>query len=222
MPDTPSRVVVDVVSDVVCPWCFLGKRRLEQALAALPGTEATIRWRPFQLDPTIPAQGMDRGEYMARKFGSPARLADAHRRLEEFGRDTGIAFAFEAIGRSPNTLAAHRLIRRATEHGVADAVVEGLFTAYFEQGSDIGDVEVLADIAARAGLDRDESVAFLKTDLLAGDVEAEIGMARDLGVQGVPFFIVAGRYALSGAQAPEVLRQVIEKALAEGDAPQAT
>jgi predicted DsbA family dithiol-disulfide isomerase len=208
---------IDVVSDVVCPWCYLGKRRLEQALAARPDLKALVRWRPFQLDATIPPGGMDRQEYMTRKFGSSTRLADAHARLEAFGRAEGIDFAFDAIERSPNTLDAHRLIRHATGQGRGDEMVEALFSAYFEKGQDIGDHAVLTELAEAAGLDGGTS-AWLETGEDAQAVREEIRMAQELGVQGVPFFIVVGKYAVSGAQSAEVLGQVIDKALAGGEA----
>ncbi len=213
-----APLAIDVVSDVVCPWCFLGKRRLERALAARPGLDLPVRWRPFQLDPTIPQEGMDRQEYMTRKFGSPARLAEAHARLEALGQAEGIAFAFEAIGRSPNTLDAHRLIRHATVRGRAGEMVEALFSAYFEQGRDIGDHAVLAELAGAAGLDPAAVATYLATTDDTDAVREEIRMVRELGVQGVPFFIVARKYAVSGAQAAEVLGQAIDKALAETEA----
>ncbi|MEJ1936387.1 DsbA family oxidoreductase [Nostoc sp. NIES-2111] len=205
---------IDVVSDVVCPWCFLGKRRLEQALAARPELPVLVRWRPFQLDPTIPPGGMARNEYITRKFGSSSRLADAHARVGAFGRDEGIDLGFGDNERSPNTPDAHRLIRHATEQGRGEEMVEALFSAYFEQGRDIGDHSVLAELAGSAGLDA-ATTAWLETDEDAQAVRDEIRMAQELGVQGVPFFIVAGKYALSGAQSAEVIGQVIDKALAE-------
>lgn len=203
-------VVIDVVSDVVCPWCFLGKRRLDAALAQTGAAE--VRWRPFQLDPTIPADGLDRKAYMRAKFGDGPRLGEVHQRLAALGREVGVAFDFEAIRRAPNTLDAHRLIRFASEAGRADAVVEGLFSAYFEQGRDIGDRAVLAEIAAQAGLGDVE--ARLASDEGAEEVRQDIEEAQRGGVQGVPFFIFASKYAVSGAQPAEVLAQAIGQARA--------
>ncbi len=203
-------LLIDVVSDVVCPWCYLGKRRLDAALAQGGGAE--VRWRPYQLDPTIPAGGLERKAYMRAKFRDEARIADAHARLTALGAEAGIAFDFEAIARSPNTLDAHRLIRFATQAGKADEVVERLFAAYFEQGRDIGDRAVLAEIGAAAGLD--DVAARLAADEGADEVRAEIDSARRMGVEGVPFFVFAEKFAVSGAQSAEVLRQAMAEARA--------
>jgi predicted DsbA family dithiol-disulfide isomerase len=201
-------LVIDVVSDVVCPWCYLGKKRLEAALAE--GGPAQVRWRPYQLDPTIPPEGLDRKTYMSAKFRDEARLAEAHARLTALGAEVGVAFDFAAIRRSPNTLDAHRLIRFATEAGKGDEVVEALFRAYFVEARDIGDRGVLAEIGRAAGL------ADVEARLSGGDGEAEvrteIAQAQRMGVEGVPFFIFASKYAVSGAQTPEVLREAMAEA----------
>ncbi len=203
-------LVIDVVSDVVCPWCYLGKRRLEAALK--PEGDARIRWRPFQLDPTIPPEGLDRRAYMRAKFGDGPRLAEAHARLQALGAEAGIAFDFEAIQRAPNTLDAHRLLRFATEAGLADAVKERLFADYFERGRDIGDRAVLNQAAQDCGLG--DVAARLGSDEGAEEVRQEIAEAQQMGVQGVPFFIFANKYAISGAQSEEVLRQALAQARA--------
>jgi predicted DsbA family dithiol-disulfide isomerase len=209
----PSQpLTIDVVSDVVCPWCYLGRGRLLAALASRPGVETVLRWRPFQLDPTIPPGGLDRKDYMRRKFGSLDRLSPVHERLEALGSDLGIRFAFDAIQRSPNTLDAHRLIRFAAAAGRQDELVAGLFAAYFSEGRDIGDPAVLRDVAVSACLDAAEVDALLAGDALAEDVRREIDMARELGIQGVPFFIFGGSHAVSGAEAPEVLASAIDQA----------
>ena len=205
-----APLVIDVVSDVVCPWCYLGKRRLDAALAQ--SGEAQVRWRPFQLDPTIPADGLDRKTYMRAKFGDGPRLAEVHQRLSALGKEAGIAFNFEAIQRAPNTLDAHRLIRFAETAGEAEAVVEALFRAYFEQGRDIGDRAVLAEIGREAGLA--DVAARLAGDEAVAEVQADIEGAQRGGVQGVPFFIFASKYAVSGAQTAEVLAQAIAQARA--------
>jgi predicted DsbA family dithiol-disulfide isomerase len=207
-PLLSDPLVIDVVSDVVCPWCYLGKRRLEAALAA--GGGAQVRWRPYQLDPTIPAEGLERKAYMRAKFRDEARLAEAHARLTALGAEAGIAFNFEAIARSPNTLDAHRLIRFAGEAGKADEVVERLFAAYFEQGLDIGERAVLAEIAREAGLG--DVMGRLESDEGAQAVREEIEAAQRTGVEGVPFFVFASKYAVSGAQSAEVLAQAMAEA----------
>ncbi len=203
-------LVIDVVSDVVCPWCYLGQKRLKAALAQGGGAE--VRWRAYQLDPSLPAQGLERKAYMRAKFRDEARLADAHARLTALGAEAGIAFDFEAIARAPNTLDAHRLIRMATQAGCGDEVVGRLFAAYFEQGLDIGDRAVLADIGREAGLD--DVPARLASGEGAEDVREEIEAARRMGVEGVPFFVFAGKYAVSGAQSAETLAQAMAEARA--------
>ena len=202
----PEPLVIDVVSDVVCPWCFLGKRRLDAAIAE--AGDAQVRWRPYQLDPTIPAGGLERKAYMSAKFRDEARLAEIHARLTALGEQAGIAFDFEAIARAPNTLDAHRLIRFAAQAGKADEVVERLFSAYFERGQDIGDRAVLAEIGA--GIDGIE--ARLASGEGVAEVQAEIAFAQRGGVEGVPFFIFGEKYAVSGAQSVEALTQAITEA----------
>lgn len=206
------QLVIDVVSDVVCPWCYLGKRRLEAALKGEGEGETLIRWRPFQLDATIPPEGLDRKAYMRAKFGDGPRLAEAHARLKMLGAEAGIGFDFEAIQRSPNTLDAHRLIRFATQAGAADAVVERLFADYFERGRDIGDRAVLEEAARDCGLG--DVSARLDGEEGAQEVRQEIEAAQRMGVEGVPFFIFAEKYALSGAQSVEVFEQALAQARA--------
>jgi predicted DsbA family dithiol-disulfide isomerase len=203
-------LVVDVVSDVVCPWCYLGKRRLESALARAGG--AQVRWRPYQLDPTIPSEGLDRAAYMAAKFPDPSRLRAAHERLTTLGAEAGIAFDFAAIKRAPNTLDAHRSIRFATQAGVGDAMVERLFADYFEHGRDLGDRAVLAAAAQACGL-ADIGPRLAGEEGVA-EVRDEIDEARRIGVEGVPFFIFAGKLAASGAQSEDVFAQAMAQAAA--------
>jgi len=207
-------LVIDIVSDVVCPWCYVGKKHIEKALANMPDIDAVVRWHPFQLDPSIPAEGYDRKAYMAKKFGDGGQLKAAHERLEALGNSNGIAFQFDAISRSPNTLDAHRLIRWADEAGVQDAVVSSLFQSYFEEGLDIGDRSVLAFIAGKAGMDSDLVTARLETDMDVESVRAEIAEAGRIGVSGVPFFILAQKLAVSGAQPSEVVMDAIRQAMA--------
>ncbi len=203
-------LVIDVVSDVVCPWCYLGKKRLEAALKGEPGIE--VRWRPFQLDPTIPPEGLDRKAYMRAKFGDGLKIGEIHARLKGLGAEVGVGFDFEAIARSPNTLDAHRLIRFATEAGLADALVERLFADYFERGRDIGDRETLNEAARACGLG--DVAARLESSEGASEVREEIEAAQRIGVTGVPFFIFASKYAVSGAQSEDVLAQAIAQARA--------
>ena len=203
-------ITVDVVSDVVCPWCFIGKRRLEQAIA-LSETRLTIRWRPFQLDPTIPPEGKDRRAYMEAKFGSLEKIASIHEHITRLGAGLGISFAFERIKVSPNTLDAHRLIRWAGEANVQDQVVEALFRAYFIDGRDLGDTAVLADIAANAGMDRAQIAERLASDDDRAEVRADIVASQRIGVTGVPTYILANRYGLVGAQPAEELARAIQQ-----------
>jgi predicted DsbA family dithiol-disulfide isomerase len=202
---------LDVFSDVVCPWCYLGKRRLERALAALPARTALVTWRAYRLDPTIPRQGIDRDAYISRKFGSLATIESAHQRLTEMGRSEGIDYRFDLIKRSPNTLDAHRLIRWAAEEGRQETVVERLFAAYFTQGRDVGDRAVLTAIAAEAGLSGDVA-ARLETDDDLDAVEEEIKTAYGIGITGVPCFVVDRRLGIMGAQTPDVILDAIRQA----------
>jgi predicted DsbA family dithiol-disulfide isomerase len=211
MSEANDIMTIDVVSDVVCPWCYLGEKRLEAALAEAP-QEVALRWRPYQLDPTIPDGGLDRAEYMEKKFGKSGRLQSVHDDLIRLGVDVGIRFAFDKIKRAPNTLDAHRLIRWANSAGVQGKVVDRLFRAYFVEGRDIGDRAVLIDIGRECGLD-----AALVERLLAEGadldlVREEIAQAQAIGVSGVPFFIFAGRLGVPGAQDPSVLLRAMSQA----------
>jgi predicted DsbA family dithiol-disulfide isomerase len=204
-------LTIDIVSDVVCPWCYLGEKRLEQALAEEAGP-VVVRWRPYQLDPTIPEGGLDRAEYMEKKFGKSGRLQSVHDNLTRLGAEVGLPFAFDKITRSPNTLDAHRLIRWATSAGVQSRVVDRLFEAYFVEGRDIGDRVVLTEIAAECGLDADLVERLLAEGADSEVVCQEVEQAQAMGVSGVPFFIFAGRLGVPGAQEPSVLRQAMAEA----------
>jgi predicted DsbA family dithiol-disulfide isomerase len=194
---------IDIFSDPICPWCFIGKRRLQRALAARPGLRPTIRWRAFQLNPAMPADGMERQSYLAVKFGSAAEAQRLYATIGQVGAVEGIDFRFDRIHVTPNTVDAHRLIRYAEAQERDDAVTEALFHAYFLDGRDVGDQAVLADLAEEAGLDRAEALAFLAAGDGADAVRGEDMRARQLGIEGVPCFIVDRRYAISGAQEPE-------------------
>ncbi len=213
MSQDAETLTIDVVSDVVCPWCYLGEKRLELALAG-ETDPVEIRWRPFQLDPAIPPGGLDRTEYMERKFGNSGRIAQTHDMLTRLGADAGISFAFDRINRAPNTLNAHRLVRWAASAGKQAEIVDRLFRAYFTEGLDIGDAAELTAIARECGLDPDAVATLLGRDDDKEAVRREIGEAQAIGVSGVPFFIFAGRLAVSGAQEVEVLRQAIAQARA--------
>jgi predicted DsbA family dithiol-disulfide isomerase len=217
MPDpAQERLTIDIVSDVVCPWCYVGKRRLEAALARLaaqaPQVRPFVSWHPFQLNPDMPRSGIDRREYLERKFGGAARADQVYERVRAAGRSVGIAFAFERIERQPNTLDAHRLIAWAQAQGDADALVERLFRAYFLEGGYVGDRETLATLAGDAGYDSDAARLYLASDEGLAAVAGMDRRVRELGVDGVPFFIFEGRVAVSGAQEPEALLDAIEQA----------
>jgi predicted DsbA family dithiol-disulfide isomerase len=217
MPDPfPDRLTIDIVSDVVCPWCYIGKRRLEAALAELavrqPAVHPFVSWHPFQLNPDLPREGIDRRAYVEDKFGGPERAHEVYARIRGIGAEVGIAFAFEAIRRQPNTRDAHRLISWAQAQGDADALVERLFRAYFIEGRYVGDREVLAALAGEAGLPADAARTYLATDQGDDAIVAMDRRVRELGVGGVPFFIFDGRIAVSGAQEPQTLLDAIAEA----------
>jgi predicted DsbA family dithiol-disulfide isomerase len=214
MGQESEPLTIDIVSDVVCPWCYLGEKRLEAALADETGS-VTVRWRPYQLDPTIPEGGLDRTAYMEKKFGKTGRLKSAHDNLTRLGAEVGLPFAFDKIERSPNTLDAHRLIRWAASAGVQAEVVDRLFKAYFVEGRDIGDRGVLIEIASECGLNASLVEKLLADGADADLVRQEIEQAQAMGVSGVPFFILGGRLGVPGAQEPSVLRQAIAQARAQ-------
>jgi predicted DsbA family dithiol-disulfide isomerase len=216
-PAPDATPTIDVVSDVVCPWCYVGKRRLEAALAARPAlAPPVVRWHPFQLNPDIPADGVDRRSYLEAKFGGRERAREIYARVEAAGREAGIEFDFERIERQPNTVDAHRLIRWAqlADDRRADALVERLFRAYFTEGVDLGRAEALAALAGEAGLDASAAQAFLATDDGRAEVQAADARAKSMGVSGVPFFIFGRRVAVSGAQPADVLTAAMAQAQA--------
>jgi predicted DsbA family dithiol-disulfide isomerase len=210
---------IDIVSDVICPWCFIGKRRLERALALRPDLTATLSWRAFQLNPDMPIDGISRELYLSAKFGAARAAERLYTAVCAAGRVVGIEFSFERIRRTPNTLRAHRLVRLAALEGCADPVVEALFQAYFVKGLDIGDIDNLAAIATRAGLDETETSRYLAGEAGAKEVRAEERRARQLGIHAVPCFILDRGYAISGAQEPEMFLPLFD--IAAGPAGQA-
>lgn len=201
---------IDIVSDTVCPWCFIGKRRLEAALQQRgPGAEpVTIVWRPYQLNPDMPEGGLDRHEYLETKFGGPERARAIYDRVRGVGAGAGIGFEFERIPRTPNTVNSHRLIHRAAQYGKQDEVVEALFRAYFLEGRDIGAIDILVACAAALGLPAEEIQAYLESDEDADLIRGLDAQARSMGIDGVPCFIFNNQYALSGAQEPALFLKV--------------
>ena len=215
-----TKIQLDVVSDVMCPWCYIGKRRLEQALAELGGEgdgdkiEIELRWRPFQLDPTLPQEGRDRREYLEKKFGGPERAKEIYERIREAGLEEGLEFNFDAIEVSPNTVDAHRVIRWASNEGqeVQDKLVERLFKDFFMEGAHLGKHEVLVDAARAAGMDESIVAALLATDQDREAVSQEIAVAQQMGVTGVPCFIIDNKYAVMGAQPADQIVGAIKQA----------
>jgi predicted DsbA family dithiol-disulfide isomerase len=208
-------LVIDIISDVICPWCFIGKRRLEKAVAAAEGKhEVRVRWLPFQLNPAMPKEGISRRDYRTKKFGSWERSLELDARLIEVGKAEGIDFAFDKIERTPNTLDAHRLIWLADQEDIQDAVVEALFRAYFTEGRDIGNRQALIDVAAEAGLDRGRAEAVLDGDDGLEAIKEAEAQARRLRVEGVPFFVINGRITLAGAQQTDAFREAFRQTLA--------
>jgi predicted DsbA family dithiol-disulfide isomerase len=208
-------LTIDIVSDLVCPWCFIGKRHLEAALTSMGETapQVSIRWHPFQLNPDLPREGISRKTYIETKFGGAQRASEIYARVKNAGRETGLDLQFDKIAQQPNTLAGHALVALAQEEGVGDAVVEALFKAYFEDGVFIGDVNTLADIGAAHGIAREKIVAVLGDAKTLENVAAQDASVRAQGVSGVPFFVINQKLSLSGAQPPEAIRRAIESAM---------
>jgi predicted DsbA family dithiol-disulfide isomerase len=204
---------IDVISDVICPWCFIGKRRLEKAVANLDRQhEVRVRWLPFQLNPQMPQEGISRKEYRTKKFGSWERSLELDAQMNAVGETEGIHFALDRIERTPNTLDAHRLIWLADKEGVQDAVVEALFRGYFTEGRDISNRQTLIDVVADGGLDRHQADGVLgRGERLEAIKEAE-ELSRRHRVDGVPFFIINGKITLAGAQQPDAFLEAFNQA----------
>jgi predicted DsbA family dithiol-disulfide isomerase len=199
-------LTIEVYSDVICPWCYVGKRRLGRAIKLWNGpVPVRISWRPFQLNPTMPRNGMDRRQYLDAKFGGPAAARTIYDQVSTAGAAEGIQFAFERIVRTPNTLAAHRLIWWAGQQGKQEEMVERLFCRYFLEGGDIGHIDTLSQAAADAGFDRAIAETFLAGEEGVEEVRLEEAAGHRLGIRGVPYFVFNGTSALSGAQPPEQL-----------------
>lgn len=211
-PVDTKPLAIDVFSDVVCPWCWIGKRKLEEAIRQHRGEPFDLRWRAFQLDPTIPPEGFDRKEYHEKKFGGPDKTGEIYERISAAGKDVGIEFAFDRIRRSPNTLDAHRLLLWAYTAGVQWQVKEDLMRRYFVEGDDLGQRDVLIEVARGNGMDADLVARLLAEDADADVVADEAARARSAGISGVPFFVFDGKFAVPGAQSPDVLSKAIDKA----------
>lgn len=202
---------IDIYSDIVCPWCYVGKRRLERALTSV-GSDVHVVWRPFQLNPMMPSDGMDRTTYLKAKFGSLEAFGRMEEQLLAAGTEEQIPFALEKIQLTPNTFAAHRLVWHVAQQGKQDEVVEALFRSYFVEGENIGDLKTLAHAAAEAGLDRTGIEKFLASEKGVVEVKAEEAVGRRLGIRGVPYFVLNGRVAISGAQPPNVFVSAFQQA----------
>ena len=213
MPQQPVRI--DVVSDVVCPWCFIGKRRLEKALALKPEIPVEVHWHPYFLNDWIPREGMSREEYLTTKFGSPERCKGIAQRVSAAAAAEGLVYASDKMKRQPNTTDCHRLIMWADAQGKAPAMKQKLMDLYFTEGADLSDRETLVKAAADVGLDADKVRGDLAGDKDVDAVGDEAQRAKEAGIDGVPCFIFAGKYAVSGAQAPEYLAEMIERAAIE-------
>ena len=206
---------VDIVYDTVCPWCYIGKRRFEQALALRPHLSPTVRWRPFLLNPGMPEGGVERSAYLIQKFGGEQRARSVYGAICTAGRLVDIEFAFERIARTANSVNSHRFILHAAGNGKADSAVEALFLAYFVSGRDIGKVAELVAIGARLGLDAGDLERYLTSDEDVRLVYEEHARAHNLGVNGVPSFVIDGRFAIAGAHEPAVLARVLDAAAQE-------
>jgi predicted DsbA family dithiol-disulfide isomerase len=211
---------IDIYADVVCPWCYIGERRLEQALAQRPELHVERRWRPFQLQPGMPKQGLPWAEFATRKFGGGANMDRAFAQVVAAGAADGLEFRFDQVASAPNTVDAHRLIMWAGEHGKQWELANALFAAYFTHGRNLNDVDQLVDVAAQVGLDPNAVRAFLATDEGVAAVQASQRDAAELGVQGVPFFVFNNQFAVSGAQPVQLFGRALDMA-AEQDAPEA-
>ena len=209
---------ITIISDTVCPWCYIGKRRLEKALESRPTMTVRLHWRPFLLNPEMPPEGLDRSAYLLRKFGSEARIRRIYGAIEEAGQSVEIDFAFDRIGRTPNSVNSHRLVRFAERESRANEAVEAVFVAYFEEGQNIGNSDVLAGIGKDVGLDVPRLRTYLEGEEDVQFVYQENADAHRLGVSGVPSFVFNNHMILSGAHEPSVLMRMLDAAAAESAA----
>jgi predicted DsbA family dithiol-disulfide isomerase len=210
-----ARLAIEIVHDLVCPWCFLGVRRLMRTLRRRPDLLFDLTWRPFLLNPDMPRAGMARPDYVIRKFGGEDRARRLYASISEIGRTEGLLFRFDRIRRTPSSVDAHRLVRYAARFGRADAMVEALFLAHFTDGLDIGDHVLLTAIAASCGLEIAPVRRFLTSIDEVDAVHADNLRAHRLGINGVPCFVISGRHAIAGAQEPEVIERLLDVAAVE-------
>ena len=210
-----ARLSIEVVHDLVCPWCYLGLRRLLRTLRRRPDLLTDITWRPFLLNPDMPRAGLPRADYVVRKFGGEERARRLYASITEIGRTEGLQFRFDRVRRTPSSVDAHRLVRWAAAYGRGAEVVEALFAAHFTDGRDIGDIFVLTDVAVACGLDGPTARGFLSGDTEIDAVHAENLRAHRLGINGVPCFVIGGRHAIAGAQEPEVIERLLDVAVVE-------
>jgi predicted DsbA family dithiol-disulfide isomerase len=215
MSENAPALTVDVVSDVVCPWCYIGKRRLEKAIALKPDIPVEVRWHPYFLNPWVPREGISREQYLTTKFGSVERYNDIARRVAAAASDEGLTYALDKIARQPNTLDCHRLILWAGNSGNAARMKQRLMDLYFAEGADLSDREVLVRAATDCGLDGEEVRRMLAGDTDVARVEQAANQAKEAGIEGVPCFIFGGVFAVSGAQAPEYLAEALARAAAQ-------
>jgi predicted DsbA family dithiol-disulfide isomerase len=213
MDESPAGLRIDIVSDAICPWCYIGKRQLEPALATLAqeGLHFAVHWNPFQLNPDMPKEGRDRASYRLMKFGNAERVREIDERVTNAAAAVGLEFRLDLIQRTPNTIDAHRLAWFAGREGRQDAMIEAMFAAYFTQGRDIGDHAVLADCAVQAGLDRAAVADFLAGDVAEKEMLAADRAAREAGVNGVPSFFLDGYSLFSGAMPAETMVEALRR-----------
>ncbi len=202
---------IDIVSDTICPWCFVGKRRFERALELRPQADLSLTWRPYQFNPTMPNEGIDRKTYLAAKFGGLERAEKSYDRIREAGAEVGIEFRFDDIEMTPNTINSHRLVQYAKTQNANDALItEKLYVAYFLEARNIGDINVLEDIAVESGLDGVAFRRYINSDEDRRYILEQDEAIRRQGISGVPCFIIEGKYAVSGAQSPEIFHQIFD------------
>ncbi|WP_425087411.1 DsbA family oxidoreductase [Stappia sp.] len=210
--DQADPMHIDIVSDVMCPWCYIGKRRLEKALASVPDIPVKLRWLPFQLDETLPPEGKDRQTYLNEKFGGPARAEEIYAPIRDAGAAEGIPFAFDRIRKSPNTLDCHRLILWARADNAQSEMAERLFQLYFVEGADLTDRATLIQASADVGMMSDLVAELLPTDSDIDKIRKDLNKAREIGVTGVPAFIIDERFLVMGAEKSETLAAAIKHA----------
>lgn len=216
--DEQKTIAVDMIADLACPWCYLGLVRLDKARALRPALKVGLRWWPYMLNPQLPKDGMDRRTYLRAKFGGDAKAGQVYQRIEEAGRQEGMDFAFDKIRRTPNTVAAQRLVLQAQDRGLGETMIRTLFKAFFEDGADIGDIDEVRRLGEAAGMVPDEIDSLFAGDAHSADIIRGYQRAQMMGVQGVPVYVVDQQHVIAGAQAPEVLAGMLDVASAEADA----